>query len=83
MWLHVRRMWLHVSGHMPLDCLRRYRSFEDLTSLLPSPLGASSKLNFRELRYGEVRRIPLLGTSVNKPPADVSQPAWWHHVHGG
>ena len=23
-------------------------------------------LNFGELRYGEVRRIPLLGTSVNK-----------------
>jgi hypothetical protein len=51
---------------MPLDCLRRYGSFEDLTSLLPSPLGASSKLNFRELRNGEVRRIHLLGSRVNK-----------------
>jgi hypothetical protein len=29
----------------------------------------------------ELRRIPLLGTSVNKPPADVPQAAWWHHVH--
>jgi hypothetical protein len=59
-------MWLHVSGHMLLDCLRRYRSFEDLTSLLPSPLGASSKLNSGELRYGEVRRKSIPRTSVNK-----------------
>jgi hypothetical protein len=26
--------------------------------------------------------IYLPGTSVNKPPADVPQAAWWHHVHG-
>jgi hypothetical protein len=32
---------------------------------------------------GEVRRILLLRGSVNKAPADVSQAAWWHHVHGG
>jgi len=57
-------MWLHVSGHMPLDCLRRYRSFEDLTSLLLSPLGASSKLNFRELRHREVRILGILGSSA-------------------
>src|SRR3712207_4244877 len=41
----------------------------------------SSRLsNFRELLTGEVRRTPLLGNSVNKPPADVAHPSRWHHA---
>src|SRR5215204_748097 len=59
-----------------------------LTSLSPrsswctmSVPGASSQgPNFGELRQGEVRRTPLSRTSVNKPPADVSEAAWWHHA---
>jgi hypothetical protein len=41
-------------------------------------------LNFVELRKAEVqlRRTPLLGNSVSKPPADVSKAAWWHHMDG-
>src|SRR5215203_947066 len=32
--------------------------------------------------YRELPRTPLLGTCVNKPPADVPEAAGWHHVHG-
>jgi hypothetical protein len=45
-------MCLYVSGHKPLDYLRRYCGFEDLTSLLPSPIGASSKSIDKPLKNG-------------------------------
>src|SRR5215218_11153172 len=39
--------------------------------------------NFRELRRGEVRRIPLLGTWVHKPSSDMHRGVLrWHHGTG-
>jgi len=38
-------------------------------------LAQALMLNFRELRYGEVRRIPLLRTRVNKGKKNAG--VWW------
>jgi hypothetical protein len=37
------------------------------------------KPNFRELRTGEVGRISLLGTWVNKLPVTAPSSSGWHH----
>src|SRR5215216_7792914 len=34
---------------------------------------------FLEPPQGELRRIPLLGTSVNKPPGNAPDASGWHH----
>jgi hypothetical protein len=39
----------------------------------------SSKANFRESPKGEVRRIPIPGTSVNKLPVNAPHLSGWHH----
>src|SRR5687768_7879063 len=38
--------------------------------------------NFLELRQGEVPRIHLLSTWVNKAPASVPGSIEWHYAHG-
>src|SRR5215216_496002 len=59
-------------------CLGAVRNLENVGKKTCADL----LLNFRERRKAEVqlRRKPLLGTSVNKPPADVPGSARWHHA---
>src|SRR5215216_645751 len=59
-------------------CLGAVRNLENVGKKTCADL----LLNFRERRKAEVqlRRNPLLGTSVNKPPADVPGSARWHHA---
>jgi serine phosphatase RsbU (regulator of sigma subunit)/predicted ester cyclase len=38
--------------------------------------------DFREFYKGEVRRILILGSRVNKPPVNAPDPSGWHHAHG-
>jgi hypothetical protein len=48
----------------------RLRWSEYFCYLLPrATLSGANRVNFRELRTGEVRRIPLLGTWVNRAGA--------------
>src|SRR5829696_5509546 len=38
--------------------------------------------NFGERREGEVRRISIPRTSVNKPPSGARDTPGWHHTYG-
>jgi hypothetical protein len=39
-------------------------------------------INFAECPKGEVRRITIPRTTVNKLPVNAPHPSGWHHAHG-
>jgi hypothetical protein len=55
---------LSVPSIVPLSAARRIPTIA--YCYLSVAISLLTQANFVELRFGEVRRIPLLGTSVNK-----------------